>query len=82
MLWQQKRITFNKYNDNLKPLFDELTMMIWREKAISKELKNIKSTLLTIGEDDCHDAMTYLTNFALTDARFMQYQAELLNIKI
>lgn len=77
-----KRITFNKYNDNLKPLFDELTMMIWREKAISKELKNIKSTLLTIGEDDCHDAMTYLTNFALTDARFMQYQAELLNIKI
>lgn len=76
------RIKFESGVDNLKPLLDELSMMIWREKAIAKELKVVKSTTLTIGEDDCHDAMTYVITFALTNARFMQYNANYLNIKI
>lgn len=77
-----KRIIFNKYNDNLKPLFDELSMMTWKDKVINKELKGIKSTSLTIGEDDCHDAMTYILTFALTNARFLKYNSDLLNIKL
>ena len=76
------RIKFERDNPNLKPLLDELSMMIWRDKAIAKELKVVKSTTLTIGEDDCHDAMTYVITFALTNARFMQYNANYLNIKM
>lgn len=63
--------------DALKPLIDEISMMVWREKVIGKELKTIKSTQLTIGEDDCHDALTYSARFALMDARFVQYNSEL-----
>lgn len=71
------RLKFKRNEDNLKPLFDELSMMVWRDKYLSKELRSLKSTNLTIGEDDCHDAMTYGVNFALTNARFMQYNPEL-----
>lgn len=76
------RIKFERDVPNLKPLLDELSMMIWRDKAIAKELKVVKSTTLTIGEDDCHDAMTYVITFALTNARFMAYNANYLNIKM
>ena len=55
-------------------------MMVWRDKVISKELKTIKSTQLTIGEDDCHDSMTYVITFALTNARFMQYNSKMLSM--
>lgn len=72
------RVKFRRNVDNLKTLFDELSMMVWRDKLISKELKTIKSTQLTIGEDDCHDSMTYVITFALTNARFMQYNPDLL----
>lgn len=73
------RVKFRKNVDNLKWLFDELSMMVWRDKLISKELKTIKSTQLTIGEDDCHDSMTYVITFALTNARFMQYNPNMLS---
>ena len=73
------RVKFKKNVDNLKILFDELSMMVWRDKLISKELKTIKSTQLTIGEDDCHDSMTYVITFALTNARFMQYNPNMLS---
>lgn len=63
--------------DNLKPLIDELSTMIWRDQTIGKELKQLKSTQLTIGEDDCHDSMTYALRFALNDARFVQYNSKL-----
>lgn len=71
------RLKFLSGVDSLKTLFDELSMMVWRDKYISRELKTLKSTNLTIGEDDCHDAMTYAVNFALTNARFMQYNPEI-----
>jgi hypothetical protein len=74
------RVKFRKNVDNLKTLFDELSMMVWRDKVISKELKTIKSTQLTIGEDDCHDSMTYVITFALTNARFMQYNSKMLSM--
>ena len=74
------RVKFRKNVDNLKKLFDELSMMVWRDKVISKELKTIKSTQLTIGEDDCHDSMTYVITFALTNARFMQYNSKMLSM--
>lgn len=71
------RLLFKRNVDNLKPLFDEMSMMVWRDKYISRELKTIKSTNLTLGEDDCHDAMTYAINFALTNARFMKYNPDI-----
>lgn len=73
------RVKFKKNVDNLKVLFDELSMIVWRDKLISKELKTMKSTQLTIGEDDCHDSMTYVITFALTNARFMQYNPDMLS---
>lgn len=63
--------------DSLRPLIDEISTMIWREKAISKELKAMRSTQLTIGEDDCHDSLTYAVRFAQNDARFVQYNSSL-----
>lgn len=71
------RLKFKKNIDNLKPLLDEISMMVWRDKYISRELKTIKSTNLTLGEDDCHDAMTYGIRFALTNARFMKYNPDI-----
>jgi PBSX family phage terminase large subunit len=73
------RVKFLENVDNLKPLYDELSMMVWREKNLGRELKTLKSTALTIGEDDCHDAMTYAINFALTNAKFMKYNPDLFN---
>lgn len=74
------RLKFKRDEDGLTPLFDELSMLLWREKYINKELRDVRSTQLTIGEDDCHDAMTYAITFGLTNARFMKYNADLLNI--
>lgn len=71
------KLKFLKNVDNLKPLIDEMSTMIWRDKAISKEMRMMRSTQLTIGEDDCHDALTYSVRFALNDARFVQYNSKL-----
>lgn len=71
------KLKFLSNQDSLKPLIDEISTMIWREKVISKELKAMRSTQLTIGEDDCHDSMTYALRFALNDARFVRFNSEL-----